>query len=157
MDWTGFRRLILSQHSGKPQEMAYLKEALDSMESGLSVLVRMGHHYHLAEGEGTAHPEWPKTYFHVESAPNGRLVLNEFELYELGIGWCETLEEAQHRDGIVQQMRGRGGVRRPSQLPMVISESETMDQVIERRAAEYRKQREARIARQQEKANGRTE
>jgi hypothetical protein len=56
--------------------------------------------------------------FHVNAAPNGRMVLSEYELYDLGEGWCNSLEEAQVRDGIMAQFAGRGGVSRRS-LPVL--------------------------------------
>jgi hypothetical protein len=63
---------------------------------------------------------WPRLLFHAEKAPNGRLCLNEFEKMELGDGWFETLDDAQHWDGTQAQFEGRGGVKRNRQalLPL---------------------------------------
>ena len=95
MDFPGFRRYMLARHSGKPQELMHIGKAIDELEHAFRELVRFGYVYHLAPGPGTKFAEWPRMMFHLTSAPNGRLVQSEYDLWDLGEGWCDTLEEAQ--------------------------------------------------------------
>lgn len=125
--------MLSAQHSGKAQEMARLGRALDLVAEGLRDLDAMGHHYHLAEGDGPQVPEYPKVLFHATSAPNGRLVRSEFEDRALGVGWFETLEEAQHWDGHHHSMRGRGGLTRGG-LPMRLDDFEPVEARLARKA-----------------------
>lgn len=148
MDWQGLRRHILAQHSGRPQELMALDHGLRDAESGLAVLARMGHLFHLEPGAGEPFGEFPRLVFHSTSAPNGRLVADEFELWDLGYGWFDSLEEAQLADGYAAQMRGRAGRQRPG-LPAVLVPGPSMEEVLAKRHEEYRKQREARRASQQ--------
>jgi hypothetical protein len=94
--------------------------AVKQLEEGLGALASLGHYYHLEEGLTHIELTWPRLLFHAEKAPNGRLCLNEFEKFELGTGWFETLEAAQHWDGTQAQFEGRGGVKRDRQalLPL---------------------------------------
>lgn len=158
MDWSGFRRHILAQHSGKPQDLMALDFAIREAESGLGVLARLGHLFHLAPGPGEPYGEFPRLVFHLTSAPNGRLARDEFELWDFGDGWFDSLEEAQLADGYAAQMRGRGGRQRPG-LPAILEKGPSLEEVLAARHEEYRKQRAARRARQQEKEqeNGRQE
>jgi hypothetical protein len=123
MDWRGFRNQILAKHSASPQNSHALDLAIRSAEEAMSVLAKHGHHFHLAPGDGPSFSDWPKKMFHMDAAPNGRLVQNEYELWDLGEGWCETLEEAQHSDGMATQFRGRAGVNRRA-LPVAKPESQ---------------------------------
>jgi len=119
MDWQGLRRYLQSLRT-HPQELARLDRALAMAEEGLQVLSSMGHTYHLEPGPGKPLAEWPRRMYHITAAPNGRWVGSEYELWDLGPGWCDTLSEAQHRDGYAQQMAGRGGVNRRA-LPTLVN------------------------------------
>jgi hypothetical protein len=89
-----------------------------AVDDGLGTLARLGHRYHLVLGPPPEVEDWPKVMFHVEAAPNGRLVSSDFERHELGYGWYFTLGEAQHVEGYRAQMAGRGGVGDRS-VPMI--------------------------------------
>lgn len=118
MDWAGLRRQLIGEHSGDQRDVAYLQIALADAERALDQLARMGHQFHLEPGPGSPLAEWPRMMFHVTSAPNGRLIRSVYEQWDLGDGWCDSLEEAQIRDGEAQQFRGRAGVNRRA-LPVV--------------------------------------
>ncbi len=120
MDWNGLKRRLQAEHPGDPRTLAYLEKAFELGKEALEILSSFGHQFHLAPGPSPAGNEWPKMMFHVEAAPNGRMVRDEYELWDLGDGWCHSLEEAQVRDGIMAQFTGRGGVSRRS-LPMPIA------------------------------------
>jgi hypothetical protein len=121
VDWNKFLIHLQSKHPGEAQNLARIAHGIGMIKEGLQMLAQMGHHYHLT-AEGPLHvPDWPKMMFHVDSAPNGRLVNSEFELDDLGPGWFSTLEAAQFWDGLDTQFAGRGGVARKG-LPQVLNE-----------------------------------
>lgn len=119
MDFPGLRRHLLAMHPLDPQRQARIERALAQAEESLGALASLGHLFHLAEGSGEAFPEFPRRVFHVDAAPNGRLVYGEAELAELGPGWYDTLEKAQFADGLDTQFMGRGGVNRKG-LPAIL-------------------------------------
>ena len=96
-----------------------IEHALRTAEESLNMLSSLGHRFHLAEGPGPIHPQWPKKLFHIDSAPNGRMVADEHEAAELGPGWFDTLNAAQFSDGMDAQFTGRGGVKRGG-LPAIL-------------------------------------
>jgi len=157
MDFPGFRRHMLAKHSGKPHETMLVAKAIDELEHALNALVPFGHVFHLEPGPGAPFPEWPRMMFHLYAAPNGRLVRSEYDLWDLGEGWCDSLEEAQIRDGFVHQMRGRGGKQRPG-LPAIITKMPSVEEVLAERAKKYRQylnERNAkRLAQSMEHENG---
>lgn len=153
MDFPGFRRHMLARHSGKPQELMHITKAIDEIEHAFRELVRFGYVYHLVPGPGEEFAEWPRMMFHLTSAPNGRLVTSEYELWDLGEGWCDSLEEAQIRDGFVHQFRGRGGKQRPG-LPMVIEKMPSVEEVLAQRAQKYRAYLNDRNAKRKEQLDG---
>lgn len=153
MDFPGLRRWMLARHSGKPQELMHITKAIDELEHAFQELTRFGYVYHLVAGPGEKFADWPRMMFHLNSAPNGRLVASEFELWDLGDGWCDSLEEAQIRDGFVHQFRGRGGRQRPG-LPMVIIKMPSVEEVLAEKAAVYRKFREERNRQRKEQIDG---
>lgn len=110
---------LQAQHYASPQEVQLVLSSLRDIESALNALTRLGHVYHLEPGPPYELPEWPRVLFHVTSAPNGRVVRSSWEAIELGYGWWPTLEEAQQKEGIKTQFRGRGGVNDRA-LPMVM-------------------------------------
>lgn len=118
MDWDGLKRVLFAEHSGDPRTLAYMEEAIRQGRESLRLFAQHGHQYHLAPGPGAPQGAWPRMMFHVNSAPNGRMVQNEYELYDLGEGWEDSLEAAQVKDGIMAQFSGRGGVSRRS-LPVL--------------------------------------
>lgn len=132
--------MLLAQHSGKPQEMVRMTRALDLVEEGLRDLTAAGHHYHLAEGDGPPVAEWPKILFHLHSAPNGRVIWTEREEQELGDGWFESLEAAQHSDGKHHSMRGRGGATRGG-LPMRLEDFVPVEARLAEKASEWKEAR----------------
>ena len=107
---------LLAKHSGKPQNQAFIDLAFRQIAEGLSLLAKHGHVFFLAEG--SPEPEsiensWPRTIFHLDIAPGGRVVNSPWHLQDLGgkkEGWFYTLEEAQLAAGIKTQFAGRGGV-----------------------------------------------
>ncbi len=120
MKWPEFSRPILAAHSGRPQEIAMLTQALRGIEDGLAVLARHGHIFGLVSGPGTPPPAWPRTLFHIHLAPNGRVVRDEGEYNELGPGWYDTMEAAQHASGMDTQMALRGGLPRQSRALVAV-------------------------------------
>jgi hypothetical protein len=96
-----------------------ISAAIAEVEHGLGLLARLGHVYHLEPGPPYSLPEWPRLLFHVDAAPNGRVVNSFWEARELGPGWWPTLAEAQNKEGVRAQFAGRGGVGDRS-LPMLV-------------------------------------
>lgn len=112
---------LLAQHHAKPQEVARVGHAFRAVAAALAELASMGHPFHLAEGQAVEGEIWPRLYFHIDSAPNGRLVYSQWDLADLGAGWYPTLDQAQHADGMAVQFAGRGGIGRRD-LPMIIEQ-----------------------------------
>lgn len=100
----------LAAAHGQPQLVARLRHGFGLAEEGLRQLAGLGLQLHLAEGPEPTRPEWPKILFHIDAAPNGRVVANQWELEDLGSDWYGTLEDAQHQNGRKLQFAGRGGV-----------------------------------------------
>lgn len=84
--------------------------AIASLEEGLATLASLGHPFHLEDGVVRSELGWPRILFNVDSAPNGRLVNSEYDARELGPGWYDTANDAQHADGLKTQFAGRGGI-----------------------------------------------
>lgn len=103
---------LSAQFHDRPQAKLDCELALREIGSALDRLCRHGVVMHLESGPATKLPEFPKLVFHIDSAPNGRVVHSSWELAELGPGWYPTLDQAQHADGVATQMAGRGGVAR---------------------------------------------
>jgi hypothetical protein len=97
-------------HHHDPQACMTISVAISEIEHGLGLLARLNHVLHLETGPAYHLPKWPRLLFHVTSAPNGRTVNSWWEADELGPGWWPTLWEAQQREGIRAQFRGRGGI-----------------------------------------------
>ena len=114
MDWLGLERHLLSKHPGDPNRSERVHYALSRAKEALALLEPLGYQFHLADGPGPVWPTWPAMMFHVDAAPNGRLVADEQELEELGPGWFRTQMEAQLWDGVQTQNAGRGGIPRQS-------------------------------------------
>ena len=112
---------LLAQHHAKPQEVARVGHAFRAIAEALAELSSLGHPFHLAEGLAVEGEIWPRLYFHIKAAPNGRLVHSQWDLADLGSGWFPTLEQAQHSDGMETQFAGRGGIGRRD-VPMVIEQ-----------------------------------
>ena len=129
MDWKGLRNHLLAKHPQDAQRCARVDHALRSAEEALSLLTGLGYVFHLEEGPGEKFPEFPCMMFHVDAAPNGRLVHCQEEVEELGPGWFRTLIESQLWDGTQTQFAGRGGVKRQS-LPAV-QRPPTLEEVME--------------------------
>jgi hypothetical protein len=110
---------LQANHHHDSQSYVKVTAAIREVEHGLHMLAIMGHVYHLEPGPPYDLPEWPRILFHVFAAPNGRVIQNRWEAEELGPGWWPTLQEAQHKEGIRAQFRGRGGVGDRS-LPMLM-------------------------------------
>lgn len=126
----------MAEHYGKPQNLSRIEYEFARLGEALAALAVLGHQYHLVDGpDGPAEREeiWPRIYFHVSAAPNGRVVASKWELDELGPGWFPTLEAAQHTDGMETQFAGKGGVGRKT-VPAVVPGSEpAVDSLDERR------------------------
>lgn len=110
MDWHVLQDHLTSTHDGRPQNQRRIEHALRDVQEGLRALASLGHSYHLEEGPSPPSRGWPRTYYHLESAPQGRLINSGFDLDELGDGWYSSLDLARHMDGLRQQFLGRGGV-----------------------------------------------
>lgn len=110
---------LQAEHFSSPQACHTISAAIAEVEHGLGLLAHLGHVFHLEAGPPYNLPEWPRILFHVTSAPNGRVVRSETEAWELGEGWWGTLAEAQNKEGIRAQFRGRGGIGDRS-LPMLV-------------------------------------
>jgi hypothetical protein len=109
---------LQADHHHDLQAVTNVQNAIAEVERGLNTLARYGHVLHLEYGPAYHMPEWPMVLFHVTSAPNGRVVRSSWEALELGPGWWPTLQDAQYKEGIRMQFRGRGGVGDRS-LPML--------------------------------------
>lgn len=120
MDWQGLSRRIAADHPHKPQILGRCEVAIASAREALQILASHGYHFHLAEGNGSEYPKWPRKLYHVDTAPNGILVYNEKEAEELGPGWFDTLQKAQFWDGMERQFQGRGGIPRSPRVPAPI-------------------------------------
>ena len=106
----------------KPQECLVIDKALREVETGLQVLSRLGHVYHLAVGpcpDEIANAWGPRVYWHADG--RCKECWHPRDLEELGEGWAETFEKAKLLQGMAQQFAGRGGVR-SGNLPAVMSE-----------------------------------
>jgi len=109
---------LQAQHHHDLQAVQNIINAVAEVERGLNVLAKYGHVLHLEHGAAYHIPEWPQVLFHVHAAPNGRVVNSSWEALELGEGWWPTYQEAQYKEGVRMQFRGRGGVGDRS-LPML--------------------------------------
>lgn len=145
MNWKEFNRVLLAPHSGKPQEVTQLTQALREIEGALSTLARFGHLFHLEQGPGAESPQWPRTMFHVDKAPNGLLVADEDQFDLLGPDWYDSLEEAAHAAGYDAQMSGRGGRPRRARAMSILIPPLTEVQRIEEREASRRAAREVAV------------
>lgn len=110
---------LLADHHHDPQACQTIVTSLGEIERGLGLLAKLGHVFHLENGPAYDLPQWPRVLFHVESAPNGRVVNSWWEADELGPGWWPTYSEAAHREGVRYQFAGRGGIGGRS-LPMLV-------------------------------------
>lgn len=119
MNLTDLTQRLHADHFSSPQACLTISTAVAEVEHGLALLARLGHVFHLEAGPPYHLPEWPRILFHVESAPNGRVVNSWWEANDLGPGWWPTLSEAQQREGIRAQFAGRGGIGDRS-LPMLV-------------------------------------
>lgn len=123
------KAVLLAVHHDRPQNGARVGHAFRAIEEGLAELMSLGHPFHIVEGPPPLEGEiWPRLYFHVKAAPNGRMVNSQWDLADLGEGWFGSLEEAQHADGMETQFAGRGGVGRKD-LPMVIDQDPGLAQL----------------------------
>lgn len=130
MNLSALRTRLEAKHSASPQNARRVQLAIAELESGLTALASLGHPMHLVEGSGEA-PElgWPRLLFHIDAAPNGRLVFGEAEARELGPEWHTTLERAQHADGVKTQFAGRGGIGTRN-VPTISNTAPTVHQVL---------------------------
>ena len=119
MSLASLRTRILGELHHRPQASVEFTLAFREIEAGLAVMARLGYLYHLEPGPQPAEDEWPRLMFHVDAAPNGRLVQSRYDLPDLGDDWYLTLEEAQHADGLKTQFAGRGGIGSRN-LPVVV-------------------------------------
>jgi len=101
---------LQAEHHHDPQGFATVTLAINEIERHVNLLNRLGHVFHLEYGPAYDIPEWPKILFHVHAAPNGRIVNSQWEAIELGPGWWPTYDEAQYKEGVRSQFRGRGGI-----------------------------------------------
>lgn len=136
MDWKGFARPLLAAHSGRPQEMAQISEALAEGERALATLARLGHQFHLKPGPGEPPALWPRLMYHVDYAPNGRVIRDEHDHAMLGVGWYDTLEAAQHAAGADTQMTSRGGRPRQSRSIVAVERQKSPQEKLEERERE---------------------
>lgn len=118
MDWQGLSRQMMAEHQQQPQILGRLEMAINQAREALQIMAGHGHVYHLAEGPGEKHPEWPRRLYHVDSAPNGIIVYTEKEAEDLGPGWFDSLQKAQFWDGLETQFNGRGGVPKAPRVPV---------------------------------------
>ena len=144
------RASLVGQHFDQPQNLMIIRHAFDLIAEGLKLLGSLGHPFHLVEGTSVEGEIWPKVYFHIEAAPNGRLVNSLYDLQDLGPGWYPSLDQAQHADGMATQFDGRGGVRKRD-VPMLIGASAPIDQMAEFKA---RMKAEFLASQGKDKANG---
>lgn len=108
-----------ADHHHDMQSQEKVRLAFSALDDAITTLSHLGHQYHLAPGTADAVPEWPRVMFHVEAAPNGRVVQSLYEAQELGDGWWDTLQAAQHAEGVRAQFAGRGGIGDRS-VPMLV-------------------------------------
>lgn len=136
MNWQSF---AVRQSVGFPsdqQKIAKLNHAARMLSEGLDMLTGIGLVFHLAPGVEPPQPEWPKVLFHINAAPNGRLVRSSWEATELGEGWYESLSAAQHDYGVEQQWRGRAGkTSRGLPIPLAPSDDEVRRELQERESS----------------------
>lgn len=125
MDWQGLARRFNADHPHEPQILGRLEVALNSAREALQIMAGHGYQFHLAEGQGTLLQQWPRKLYHVDLAPNGRLVFTEQEAEELGAGWFDSLLRAQFWDGLETQFNGRGGIPKTPRVPAPIYNSKT--------------------------------
>lgn len=118
MDWQGLSRKLFADHQHQPQTLGRLELAMKQAQEALQIMEGHGHVYHLAEGHGPKHPEWPRTLYHVDSAPNGVIAYTEQEAADLGPGWFDSFQKAQFWDGLETQFNGRGGVAKSPRVPV---------------------------------------
>jgi hypothetical protein len=122
------RQRLAAKHFAEPQVARKLELAVREIEQGLLALATYGHQFHLEPGPPWLDEhDWPRIYFHVKIAPNGRVVQSRFELSDLGgeaWGWYPTLEAAQHADGLAHQFHGRAGVALPTSALTVVKGTE---------------------------------
>jgi hypothetical protein len=118
MDWQGLSRKLFADHQHQPQTLGRLELAMKQAQEALQIMEGHGHVYHLAEGHGPKHPEWPRTLYHVDSAPNGVVAYTEQEAADLGPGWFDSFQKAQFWDGLETQFNGRGGVAKSPRVPV---------------------------------------
>lgn len=111
-----------ADHHHDMQSQERVRMAFSALDDALTTLSHLGHQYHLASGVADATPEWPRVMFHVEAAPNGRVVSSLYEAGELGAGWWDTIQAAQHAEGVRAQFAGRGGIGDRS-VPMLLDGS----------------------------------
>jgi len=138
---------IAARVHGSPQSLRLLALAIAELRGGMEKLGSMGYPVYLSETpieEGIA--PWPRIYFHQTSAPNGRMVLGERELEELGSGWFDNAQAAAHWDGMETQFAGRGGVPRTGALRLISDQVsdffEPPEEVKKRIIAEFLAQRD---------------
>lgn len=108
-----------ADHHHDLQSQERVRLAFGALDDALTTLAHLGHQYHLETGVAPEVSEWPRVMFHVEAAPNGRVVKSEYEAQELGPGWWDTLQAAQHAEGVRAQFAGRGGIGDRS-VPMLV-------------------------------------
>lgn len=117
---SSLRTKLVAEHYSQPQVVARINSAIEELANGLTTLASLGHQFHLEPGPASPGDKWPKLMFHVSSAPNGRVVNSEWDLTDLGNGWFETLETAQHANGVQVQFAGRAG-QGHANVPMVVN------------------------------------
>lgn len=130
LDW---KRLAIQFSVGHEYDVQYVRRVelnCRMLDEALDGLARLGHVYHIEPGVGKPLPDFPKMKYHVDAAPNGRLVKNEWEEKELGDDWYDSVEESQHQYGREQQYRGRGGVTVKGLPAVQIDMGPTVDEVL---------------------------
>jgi hypothetical protein len=149
MNWRDFITALQASHFGRPQELAKIDRATRQIREGLEVLASLGHHFYLAKGTGEASSEWPRVMFSLQSAPNGRVIDGPWEYSQLGPGWFDTLEEAQHADGHQQSFTGRSGAQRAGLPVIVIPQENAVARATARQ--EHRKRTRAKVLKEAQK------
>lgn len=123
-NWRNLHNKLQAELFDFPQKARLAEHALREVEQGLAALSAIGYLFHLEDGPGELLDDWPRIMYHVDAAPNGRVVLCEADLDELGPGWYHTPQEAHHATGYETQMHGRGGVPKRVMLPAIIYQFE---------------------------------